>query len=69
MMVHATRNCLENHCPEYIAVTLLHCISTNLSPFRAFFFNFEKSQIMQGAMSGEEGGWSMFIIDFLTRDS
>jgi hypothetical protein len=43
-------------------------MSENLCPFRTFF-NFGKSQKSQGAESGEYGGWSIFVMDFLARNS
>jgi hypothetical protein len=43
-------------------------MSVNLCHFRAFF-SFGKSQKSQGAKSGELGGWSIFVKDFLARKS
>ena len=41
--------------------------SKNLCPFVPFF-NFGKSQKLQGAKSGEYGGWSIFVMEFLARN-
>jgi hypothetical protein len=43
-------------------------MSANLCPFRAFF-NFGKSQKSQQVNIGELGGWSIFVMDFLARNS
>lgn len=39
--------------------------STNLCPFRAFFFNFGKCRKSQEAEAGERGVWSVFVTDFI----
>jgi hypothetical protein len=42
-------------------------MTANLFPFRAFF-NYGKSEKLQGAKSGEYGSWSIFVMDFLAKN-
>jgi hypothetical protein len=46
----------------------MSAMSENLWPFKAVF-SFGNNQKLHGAKSGEYGGWSNFIIDFLARNS
>jgi hypothetical protein len=44
----------------------MSAMSENLWPFRAVF-SFWNNQKSHGAKSGEYGGWSNFVIDFLAK--
>jgi len=62
-------NRLDNSFPEYLAVTFSRCVGCQkvqkIFVPSGHFFNFGKSQKLQGAKSGEYGGWSIFVMEFL----
>ena len=67
------RNSLENHFLEYLAVTFSRCVrcqkGQEIFVPSGHFFNFGKSQKLRGAKSCEKGGWSVFVMEFLARNS
>jgi len=66
-------NSLENRFPEYLSVKFSRCIGCQKGQQifvpSGHFFTFGKSQKSQGAKSGEWGGWSIFVTEFLARNS
>jgi hypothetical protein len=59
---------LESGFLEFLAATSdVRSVSESLSP--QDFYDFGQNQKSQGAKSGEYGGWSIFVLDFLARNS
>jgi len=64
---------LENRFPEYLEITFSRYVGCQkcqqIFVPSGYFFNFGKSQKSQGAKSGGTGGWSIFVTQFLSRNS
>jgi hypothetical protein len=64
-------NSLENHLPEYLAVTFARCVRCQkgwqVFVHSGHFLILERAKNRR-MLSGEYGGWSIFVMEFVARN-